>query len=50
MKNLTDKAEPLKKKYDKCEKLRNIILLLENNIEFVNLPQLIEQNISKNSI
>ena len=31
MKNLSAKAEPLLTKYENCEKLRNLIMFLEQN-------------------
>ena len=44
MKNLSARVEPLHKKYEDCEKLRNIIIFLEQNSEFTKLPNTILLN------
>lgn len=38
MKYLSSRVEPLSEKYEECEKLRNIILFLEQNSQFTKLP------------
>ena len=50
MKNLSSKVEPLKDKYEYCEKLRNIIIFLEQNSEFTKLPNTILLNTEQGKI